>query len=323
MEQIPYWLAEEQDDRALFDKLRAVGVYDVRVEDLTAGGLTSIQTRLYTLRGSLNARYVVSEQPNRRARRIVEFYQILGNNHWCASFFPQLLAYSCQGKTYKLVYEYFDGGVPAPEYKVNSKAFQMSLVDCLNAMSKIRRRDALSKRAGVTYEYLPYFQARDPTRSGAEGYAELLSEARSESLNIVERDVCKVRERWLSLPKVLSHGDLQRRNILVSSKDEIRIIDADCWGFYPVGFDLGRLYQMEFSTDAPRMVGVSLARKMGDDASQREMWLGVFLSAYLLNRMLLQKRVGSQKYRQFCRKLLKSQVHIANALVASSYVEFP
>ncbi|WP_409524353.1 aminoglycoside phosphotransferase family protein [Nitrincola sp. MINF-07-Sa-05] len=77
------------------------------------------------------------------------------------------------------------------------------------------------------------------------------------------------------LPRVLSHGDLHRNNVLVDAKrDTIALIDWDRWGYLPVGFDLARLLR--------GVPGERVEMLVGGDWQQR---LGVLGFTYLLQRL--------------------------------------
>ncbi|WP_302141386.1 aminoglycoside phosphotransferase family protein [Halomonas alkalicola] len=102
--------------------------------------------------------------------------------------------------------------------------------------------------------------------------------------------------RLIRLPRVLSHGDLHRENVLVDAeRGELALIDWERWGQLPIGFDLALLMR-----GLPGEVAEPLA---GGGRAQR---LGVAGFTYLFQRLdrpgLVQTQEG-RALRRRCREL--------------------
>jgi Ser/Thr protein kinase RdoA (MazF antagonist) len=66
------------------------------------------------------------------------------------------------------------------------------------------------------------------------------------------------------LPRVLSHGDLHRGNVLIDAEqDRIALIDWDRWGYLPVGFDAALLLRGVTAEQAERMAGGDRKQRLG------------------------------------------------------------
>ncbi|CAM3377366.1 aminoglycoside phosphotransferase family protein [Halomonas lysinitropha] len=66
------------------------------------------------------------------------------------------------------------------------------------------------------------------------------------------------------LPRVLSHGDLHRKNVLVDRESgTLALIDWDRWGYLPTGFDMARLMHGLPGEDAERLAGGSRLHRLG------------------------------------------------------------
>lgn len=81
--------------------------------------------------------------------------------------------------------------------------------------------------------------------------------------------------RLRRLPRVLSHGDLHRQNVLVDAESgSLALIDWDRWGYLPLGFDLALLMR--------GLPGEAAERLAGECPEQR---LGVLGFTYLFQRL--------------------------------------
>ena len=70
--------------------------------------------------------------------------------------------------------------------------------------------------------------------------------------------------RLARLPRVLSHGDLHRENVLVDAeRGDIALIDWDRWGYLPIGFDLALLMRGLPGDTAEHLAGGSRAQRFG------------------------------------------------------------
>ncbi len=100
----------------------------------------------------------------------------------------------------------------------------------------------------------------------------------------------------LRLPRVLSHGDLHRENVMVdAATGGITLIDWDRAGYLPLGFDLALLMRGLPGEKAERLTGGSRAQR-----------LGVVGFSYLFQRLDRPGFVGSQQARALqrrCREL--------------------
>lgn len=66
------------------------------------------------------------------------------------------------------------------------------------------------------------------------------------------------------LPRVLSHGDLHRENVLVNAgSGHIALVDWDRWGYLPIGFDLARLMRGLPGDTAEQLAGGSQIQRFG------------------------------------------------------------
>ncbi|MDN3557455.1 phosphotransferase [Halomonas maura] len=70
--------------------------------------------------------------------------------------------------------------------------------------------------------------------------------------------------RLRRLPRVLSHGDLHRENVLVDAeRGELALIDWDRWGYLPIGGDLALLMRGLPGDTAEHLAGGSRAQRFG------------------------------------------------------------
>lgn len=70
--------------------------------------------------------------------------------------------------------------------------------------------------------------------------------------------------RLWRLPRVLSHGDLHRENVLVDAeRGEIALIDWEHWGQLPIGFDLALLMRGLSGEVAEPLAGGGRAQRLG------------------------------------------------------------
>lgn len=198
---------------------------------------------------------------------------------------PGLVGVVSQGKHYVLLYDYARGSTldalgPGWEAWVSPIASELMRLQSSGQVLK----SALTKPRGGKPSALSHFLKRALADA-------LLGKAKGERRFLL----------WLlatvrRLPRVLSHGDLHRDNVLVdTASGEVALIDWDRWGYLPIGFDLALLMR--------GLSGVTAERLAGGDRIHR---LGIVGFTYLFQRLDRPDFTGSQEalaLQRRCREL--------------------